>query len=159
MRLFFFETPSFDTSTTCKKKSRTPTHYLCVFRYGPPPKHYKTGESRPNNFGQIFDSTLAKFLSQKRPNLGQILTLQHIYIYIMYMRLRVHTWAHPCQSKSTIVAGASLHSLFAAEPRTLKVLWANKWAKVRINTRAQYEAFLWYSGPPIDPIRGPLIDL
>ena len=55
---------------------------LVFFRY--PPKHYKTGGKQAKQIlDRIFDSTLARFLTQKRPNLGQIFdSTACIYIYI-----------------------------------------------------------------------------
>ena len=48
-----------------------------------PKTHYKTGEKQAKkNLGPSFDATLDQVLTQKTPNLGPSLTLQHIYIYM-----------------------------------------------------------------------------
>ena len=83
-----FRTPFFDTSTTFGKKTFSHPYTLFAF-FLILPKHYKIGEKlAKTNLGQIFDSTLARFLTQDRPNLGQIFDstaciLKHnIYIYV-----------------------------------------------------------------------------
>ena len=46
------------------------------------PKNTKIGERQANkNLGQMFDAALARCLTQKRPNIEQILTLHHICVY------------------------------------------------------------------------------
>ena len=72
-----------------KERNLLPTH--CAFEITPPPpKHYKIGKkTSKTNLGQIFDSTLDRFLTQERPTIGQIVdstayihTYIHTYIYI-----------------------------------------------------------------------------
>ena len=77
----FVQRPFFYTPTTCQKIFSHPYTPFVILNY--PKNTMKLGEKQANiNLGQIFDSTLARFLTQKMPNLGQLLTLQHIYIYI-----------------------------------------------------------------------------
>ena len=49
-------------------------------------KHYKTGENSKKNLDQFLTYNLDQFLTYRRPNLGPVLTLQHIYIYIFSSR-------------------------------------------------------------------------
>ena len=61
---------------------RTPTHYLCFFRY--PKNTIKLGgrgKQAKNNLGQIFDSTLARFLTQKKAKSWTDFWLYSIYTY------------------------------------------------------------------------------
>ena len=86
----FFRNPFFDTSTTFKTIFRTPIHYLCFSWYSQ--NTIKLGEKlAKTNLGQIFDSTLARFLTQERPNLGQILTPQHAYIKT-HTHIYIYIW-------------------------------------------------------------------
>ena len=83
--IIFFK-KSFLAPTTCQKFIFAPLHTICDFQF--PPNSTKLGKNKQTNLGQIFGSTLARFLTQKRPNLGQILTLQHIYTYTYRERRR-----------------------------------------------------------------------
>ena len=47
-----------------------------------PKKHYKTGKNSKNKIGPVLTLDLDQFLTLETPNLGPVLTLQHIYIYI-----------------------------------------------------------------------------
>ena len=84
---FFFENSFFDTLTNSQKKYfRTPTHYLCFFKI--PKKHYKTGEKQTKKIlDQVLTQPWTKFWLKKPQILDQVLTLQHIYIYMYAVRL------------------------------------------------------------------------
>ena len=62
-----------------------------------PPVHFgqdlvyiKLGKTSKKNLGPGFDATLDQVLTRKKQILDQVLTLQHIYIYI---RCGVLSWA------------------------------------------------------------------
>ena len=78
----FFRKPFFDTLTNCQKNIFTPLHTICVFlRY--PKKHYKTGENKQKKIlDQVLTQPWTKFWLKKTQILDQVLTLQHIYIYV-----------------------------------------------------------------------------
>ena len=67
---FLFENPFLTPRQPANKIFRAPTRYLCLFKI---PKNTKNwGKTSKINLGLIFDSTLDRFLTQRRPNLGQI---------------------------------------------------------------------------------------
>ena len=81
---FFFENPFFDTLTNCQKIfSHTYRLFVLFLRY--PKNTIKLGKKQAKkNLGPSFDATLDQALTQKPQILDQVLTLQHIYIYICW---------------------------------------------------------------------------
>ena len=83
----FFENPFFDTLTNCQKIIFAPhTHYLCFFRY--PKNTIKLGKNKQKKIlDQVLTQPWTRFWLKKPQILDQVLTLQHIYIYIYAVEL------------------------------------------------------------------------
>ena len=76
---FSFRKPHFDNPKFCKNTILTHCDTICVTKKAK--KHYKTGEkTAKKNLDQFLTYNLDQFLTYKTPNLGPVLTLQHIYI-------------------------------------------------------------------------------
>ena len=96
----FFRMPFFDIPTTCQKTFSHPYTLFVILNY--PPNLSNWGTWSKKHLGQIFDSTLARLLTQKRPNLGQIWDSKaHAFIYACWTDSPLSTFT-PKQSESTI---------------------------------------------------------
>ena len=86
---FFFEKKTlFWHPDKLPKNIFAPLHTICVFKI--PKKHYKTGETSKKILDQVLTQPWTKFWFKKPQILDQVLTLQHIYIY---MRCKVQNWS------------------------------------------------------------------
>ena len=79
----FFEAPFLTPRQPAKNDFRTPTHYLCFLDA----QKHKIGKTKAIIFLDRFLTTLARFLTQQRPHLGQIFdSTAHIYIYAVKLK-------------------------------------------------------------------------
>ena len=80
---FLFENLIFDIPKILQKHYLAQHDTICVFKNTP--KHCKNGGKQWKNLDQFLTLSLDQFLTLKPPNFGPILTLQHIYIFILFL--------------------------------------------------------------------------
>ena len=105
---FFSKTFFWHPDKLPKNYFRTPTHCLC---FKIPKKHYRIGENKQKKIlDQVLTQPWTKFWLKKPQILDQVLTLQHIYIYI-------HIHMAVCELLALQTARANFFSFNEVQPK------------------------------------------